>query len=98
LIMLALTYPTDPGHKENTTSREAALSMSKESSRLRILVLRALSKPMTADECADSLGMSVLSIRPRFTELQRHGIIEDTGELRHNRSGRRAKVWQRRVA
>jgi predicted ArsR family transcriptional regulator len=52
---------------------------------------------MTADECADTIGMSVLSIRPRFTELHRRGAIEETGELRHNRSGRRAKVWQRRA-
>jgi predicted ArsR family transcriptional regulator len=92
-----LTYPNDPGFKESSTSKEAALSMSRESSRLRILVLGALYRPMTADECADTIGMSVLSIRPRFTELHRDGAIEETGELRHNRSGRRAKVWQRRA-
>lgn len=63
---------------------------------LRERVFRALVErgSMTADECADHLGQSILSIRPRFTELSRLGIIADTGERRANRSGRMAVVWE----
>ena len=93
-----LTYPDDPGFKESSTSREAALSMKSHGARLRSLVLSALEQPMTPDECASTLGMSVLSIRPRFTELKRFGAISETGCLRVNSSGRKAKVWQRRAA
>ena len=96
--MESLTYPNDPGFKESSTSREAARSMTKESARLRKLVLETLERPMTPDECASTLGMSVLSIRPRFTELKRFGAISEAGFVRFNKSGRKAKVWQRRSA
>lgn len=52
---------------------------------------------MTADECARHLSESVLSIRPRFSELLRANRIEDTGERRKNASGRNATVWKIRA-
>ena len=51
----------------------------------------------TADEVAERLGESVLSIRPRITELKRMGRIEDTGLRRTNESGHRAAVMRTRV-
>jgi hypothetical protein len=47
---------------------------------------------MTADECAHRLGMNILSVRPRFTELKALGLIHDTGLRRRNWSTRMAKV------
>lgn len=50
--------------------------------------------PMTADEVAAVLGKSVLSIRPRMTELANDNKIEPTGDRRENTSGREAVVWR----
>lgn len=63
---------------------------------LRETVLAALKQvgPKTADELADYLNESPLSIRPRFSELNKLGAIVDTGERRRNRSGNTAKVWR----
>lgn len=89
------TYPDRPGFKEPTTSADAAASMEKSAPRLRDKCKRALLfGPATADEVAKRLDMSVLAIRPRFTELQRQGVIAETGERRPNESGRNAKVWR----
>lgn len=49
---------------------------------------------LTTDECASLLEESVLSIRPRFSELRALGQITDTGDRRLNDSGRRAIVWR----
>jgi len=48
---------------------------------------------LTADEVAGRLGLSILSIRPRITELARLGKVRDSGERRRNGSGRKAIVW-----
>mgnify|MGYP000322982922 CR=1 FL=1 len=47
---------------------------------------------LTADECAAVLGESVLSIRPRFSELLGAGLIRETGQRRRNASGKMADV------
>lgn len=63
---------------------------------LRASVLIALqSTPggLTADEVAEKIGASILSIRPRVTELSKAGIIIPSCERRMNASGRRATVW-----
>lgn len=48
---------------------------------------------LTADQCAEILNLSPLTVRPRFTELSQAGLIIATTEKRLNRSGRRAQVW-----
>jgi len=48
----------------------------------------------TADEIAKDLNLSVLSVRPRVSELNRLGDIEQTGARRKNESGMTATVWQ----
>ncbi len=76
-------------------SREAKQSIEKISDVLRGQCVEALTKgDYTADEVADMLKLSVLSIRPRFTELLKAGRIEDTGIRRKNVSGRNATVWR----
>lgn len=90
------SYPDAPGFKDRTTSRDAAASMASSVSRLRGMCLQALRDigSSTPDEIAAELGLSVLSVRPRITELAKMGRIIPTGETRPNASGRSAKVYR----
>jgi predicted ArsR family transcriptional regulator len=89
-------YPGSPGYKAPGPSQEAAEAM-KDSARLRAMALAALrAESLTADEVAYRLRRSVLSIRPRVSELRTMFLIVDTGERRRNRSGRPATVWRAR--
>jgi predicted ArsR family transcriptional regulator len=67
-----------------------------EGSALRDLALKALRRlgPMTADECAEAIGATPLSLRPRFSELRKAHRIGATGLHRANASGRSANVWK----
>lgn len=90
-----MSYPRSPGWKEETTSREAAEAMEGRADTVRAEVLEALkTRPMTADEVAQALRESVLTVRPRVTELFQEGRIGRTGERRKNRSGRDAHVFR----
>jgi len=51
----------------------------------------------TADEVADRLDISFLSVRPRLSELRRSGLIEPTAERRKNKSGMLARCWRQKV-
>lgn len=89
-------YPESPGYKKPGTSKAAADSMKKKAPSLCDAVVAALHYigEMTADETAETIEKSVLSIRPRFTELLALGKIADTGRTRPNGSGREATVWR----
>jgi len=93
------TYPHTPGAKERgATSEEAAVRMHGTAHVVREEVLNALqAQPMTADEVATAIDRSVLSVRPRVSELKRLGTIEKTGERRTNESGMAAHVWRLRA-
>ena len=92
---MARPYPALPGHKGGETSLAAAESMEPSAPLLRSRCLERLKQgPATPDEVADALRLSVLSVRPRFTELARAGEIADTGVRRRNASGRAARVWR----
>ena len=90
-------YPATPGYKDRDTSRKAAESMVGPADQLRARCMIEINSAglhgRTADETAERIGETVLSVRPRFTELQRMGKIVDSGARRHNSSGRSAKVW-----
>jgi hypothetical protein len=88
-------YPSAPGHKRGGTSKAAADSMKEKAPTLRQKVLDVLfHQDLTADECAAEVGKSLLSIRPRLTELLALGKISDTGTTRTNDSGKQATVWR----
>lgn len=53
-----------------------------------------LSNGLTPDEAADRLKVSVLSVRPRFTELKKQGLIRKNGQYRKNASGVRAAAHE----
>lgn len=89
-------YPERVGYKEPTTSADAARFIAPRVTGLRKQCLAHLRShgPRTADETAAELGISLLSIRPRFSELRSMGLIRETGERRDNESGTPAMVWR----
>ncbi|MFY9350509.1 MAG: hypothetical protein WBL20_19250 [Sphingobium sp.] len=89
------TYPNVPGAKARDTSFEAAEQVAPRAPILRARCLEVLehSNGLTADEVAGRLGLSILSVRPRITELARDGKVRDSGARRNNVSGKRAIVW-----
>jgi len=95
-----LFYPAAPGFKEKTTSRDAARAITGDAMLLREQVFAAIARAgargLTADEAAGALGRSVLSVRPRVTELSKADPprIVPTGERRRNDSGMSAKAWR----
>jgi predicted HTH transcriptional regulator len=89
------SYPKAPGYKAEGTSRTAAEKVRPQALSLRDQVLALLrDAALTADECAAKLDKSILSIRPRLSELLALGKIHDTGRTRANASGIRATVWK----
>ena len=88
------TYPDEPGYKVAGTSQDAAVSVREDAQALRAACLELVkAEDLTADEAADRLHRSVLSIRPRFSELVMRRLIRDSGERRRNASGKAAIVW-----
>lgn len=95
--MSTTNYPAAPGFKERSgTSEEAAKSMEQSAPLIKGKVLASLLDvgPGTTDEVAERLGLSVLSVRPRFTELLRDNMVEKSSRKRRNVSGRMAAVWR----
>lgn len=92
----ALTYPQHPGFKTGGTSQEAARSMLPNARTLCAASLReikAAPRGLTADQVAEILQQSDHAIRPRITELSKHGLIENSGRFGINKSRRRAIIW-----
>lgn len=87
-------YPIAAGWKGTETSRAAAESIPAHLLRGRVLTEFQRRGAMTSDECADAMRCSILSIRPRCSELHRMGKLMDTGTRRQNASGRSAIVWK----
>jgi predicted ArsR family transcriptional regulator len=91
-------YHDLPGYKELTTSKAAAESVAGGSAAARARVFRIIARsPATADEVAAALGLSVLYVRPRVSELREAGQIVPSGDRRPNDSGRMAAVWRIKV-
>ena len=80
------------------TSEAAAKDMNSRAPLLRERTFEQISNSdgLTADEIAASLGESILSIRPRVSELKKRGLIVKTDRTRRNHSGKAAIVWRAR--
>lgn len=91
------TYPVHPGAKTEGTSQDAADAMAAAVPNLRQKILRLFQfRPaLTTDEAAAILDVSVLAVRPRFSELRTLGKIMPTGQRKLNESGMTAIVWRR---
>ena len=87
------TYPHEAGYKARDTAQAAAAAVPAGILRDRVLAVIERTNGLTADECSGRMGLSILSVRPRFSELARLGKVRDTGERRANNSGRQAIVW-----
>lgn len=96
-----MNYPYSPGYKTGGTSKESAEKIKPHAKAVREQVaqvyqhsftLAGTRTEYTADEVASFLGLSILTIRPRVTELTKLGKLVDTGKRRKNASGHMAKV------
>jgi predicted ArsR family transcriptional regulator len=95
--MSELIYPDAPGFKVSGPSEQAAEAIGSTANKMRAAVLAqfaAYPGGATADEVAKDLNLSVLSVRPRVSELKRTGKIKQTGSRRKNESGMTATVWR----
>ena len=97
--MSELIYPDAPGFKVPGPSEQAAKSVAGSANKMRAVVLAEMAQypgGAMADEIAKDLNLSVLSVRPRVSELNRTGEIQQTGARRKNESGMTATVWRLR--
>jgi hypothetical protein len=91
----AFHYPEHAGYKAEGTSQDAAAAIegSGQAARLRTAVLGWYGRQDgTPDECAASLGESILSIRPRCSELCKQGRLHPTGIRRPSSTGKSQNV------
>jgi hypothetical protein len=91
------SYPESPGSK-SPHSREAARQIANHAGTVRGIILAeyraAFPRGLTADEVAKLAEESVLTARPRVSELGAQGLLERTCERRKNDSGMTAAVWR----
>jgi hypothetical protein len=92
-------YPEIPGAKApGPRSQEVARAICGHAGRLRKAAILELAsagpKGLSADQIADRLGESVLSVRPRISELRASGEVVPTGRRVVNDSGMSASVWK----
>lgn len=92
------TYPKHAGWKDSTTSRDAAIAIEKtgRAATLRedVLAYFRTGRDATADEVAEALKESPLSVRPRVAELKASGLLIETGIRRKSSTGRSSHVWK----
>lgn len=95
-------YPSRPGYKENGTSRLAAQRISNVKSDLQTKIILMLEgKRMTGSELAATLGVDLLTVRPRLSELRIEGRARparyrSTGKkaTRPNAKGSPEIIWE----
>jgi predicted ArsR family transcriptional regulator len=88
-------YPVDPGFKARDTARAAAEGIKPVAGSLRARVYDAIkARPGTPEEIADRLGVPLMNVRPRCSELAARDLIVDSGERRLADGGRQAIVWK----
>ncbi len=77
------------------TERAAAHKVARRVAGRRLEALKVLAELVVASgsDIAKNAGLSILSIRPRLTELQEMGLIEDTQNRKENAWGNREIIW-----
>jgi hypothetical protein len=95
-LMAAGAYPDRPGFKASGPSEQAAKAIEGIAKTLRDEVRNTIAgapQGLTADEIAGRLNKSILSVRPRVSELHRQGEIRQSGARGKNESGMSASIW-----
>jgi hypothetical protein len=89
--------PDLPFVAHSETSRAAAESMEPAAGTLRAHVLGYIRETAEAgatdEQIQDGMELPANTERPRRRELQRAGLIRDSGQTRPTKSGRAAVVW-----
>jgi hypothetical protein len=89
--------PAPPSQPHSATSRAAATAIRSGADTLRMTVYRWLlargGTGATDEEMQDGIPMVPSTQRPRRVELQKAGLVVDSGDTRRTRSNRRAVVW-----
>lgn len=95
-MQIELTYPEAPGYKTGGASKQAAKRIAPKATTLRDRVLSVFQShgPMTADQCAERMGASILSIRPRVTELSKLGKLRKLDKMTAGQFGANQHLYQ----
>lgn len=95
-MTLSLLDWTPPSQAHSDTSRAAARSIKGKSAAQRAEILAHLSVngPASDEQLQRELGMAQNSERPRRVELERAGLIRDSGRRATAESGRRVVLWE----
>ena len=94
-----VSWPGDPGptaHKDGPITEQLALEfVAPKLTGLRLSALESVAKrPQTGSEVAADMGAWLYSVKPRLTELQRMGLVADSGERARNERKRQEVVWK----
>ena len=96
-----ITWPGDPGptaHKHGPDTEQLALEfVAPKLSGLRLKALQSLASVhpgLTGSQGAEKMDAWLYSVKPRLTELERMGLVRDSGERAKNDRGRQEIVWQ----
>jgi predicted ArsR family transcriptional regulator len=93
-----MAYPGTPGWKAEGPSRDAAKAVTRHAKTLRDRVHRFLQEQYpsaySADQIAARLGETILSVRPRVSELHKAQLIEAVASRSKNQSGMTANCWR----
>ncbi len=96
-----ITWPGDPGptaHKHGPDTEQLALEfVAPKLSGLRLKALQSLASAhpgLTGSQVAEKMDAWIYSVKPRLTELQRMGLVVDSGERAKNERKRQEVVWK----
>jgi hypothetical protein len=91
-------YPDVPGWKAEGPSHDAAKAVTGRAKTLRDRTYRFLQEQYpnaySADQIAARLGETILSVRPRVSELHKAQLIEAVAVRSKNQSGMTANCWR----
>jgi hypothetical protein len=86
-----------PGYTSPGPSQEAAEVMAPKVEAIRAGIIECLTvnpAGLTADECAEIMGVHWQNVRPRMSEMKAAGKVEKTRLRRTNISNCSATVWR----
>ena len=92
-------YPHKAGHRGHRNSIISANETNKKLSRLKKQILIELyknPKGLIGSELSDILKVSILTIRPRTTELKAQGLILDSEKSKKNDNGKPEIIYKLR--